>query len=600
MQMDNSNNTKFRPIGIGTEVFHKLIEEHKYYVDKTLLLRTVFQENGAEVLLITRPRRFGKTLTLSTFRDFLSLDHTSPGDISRQEKWFQETAIYSDRDFCQNYMGRFPVVSLSLKSVSFDNFSDAYNELAAVITSLAEEFSYLEDSPELNRSDRLTLNRLLDHEQLRDPSDKTALTRSLLSLTNLLYRHHQSNPVLLIDEYDVPIAKAARFGYYNDMIRVVRPLLANALKGNTNMKKAVITGCLPGPAESIFTELSNFQNCSLLDDGNSALFQGIGFTEEETRRLLACYDLEKHFAEVKRSYDGYNCGSTCMYCPWDVLSFCNDSYEKAQRGDDAFIKPGNYWLNTSSNDAIEEFMEHIESKDAEKMQVLLDGGSITAEVREALCYGNLRKHSTDDFWTLLLYTGYLTFDPKYHSSTSNENKLFIPNAEIRSCFEAKILDFFRSNHLMTEHTRELVKSLFAGDADRAQQNLQSLLAKYVSIRDFTSKAPKENYYHGFLNGLLINWAAEIHEQSSNLESGDGYIDLIASSSQNSGIIIILELKQTDSLQSDKMQIARKAIKQIMDRKYADPYIHREDITGVYAWGICFHRKSCSLAVEKLK
>ena len=588
-----------KPINVGAEIFHELIESGSYYVDKTGFIKTVFGDNTSKVMLITRPRRFGKTLTMSTFHDFLSLDPENPGDLSRQQKWFANTKIFEDKEFCTEYMGKFPVVFITLKSVFGKNFTEAYRQLGSVVYKMFCEFDYLADSAKLKTDAINDFKRFKNEVSLCDPENQNAVKNSLERLCYWLSIHHGVKPILLIDEYDVPIDKAAHNNYYLDMVDVISSFLGNALKTNPYLGRAVLTGCLRAAKESIFTGLNNFKICSILDTGKGDISRGIGFTQEETQEVLSYYGLADFYEEVRKNYDGYFFGKASMYCPWDVMSFCDDNYmQKDEPG--SLIQPGNYWINTSGNDVIEEFMGFIAPEDVDMMQELLDGAAIEVDVREALCYGDLQRHDINDFWTLLLYTGYLTFDPKYHSSTSNENKLFIPNAEIRSCFEAKILDFFRSNHLMTEHTRELVKSLFAGDADRAQQNLQSLLAKYVSIRDFTSKAPKENYYHGFLNGLLINGAAEIHEQSSNLESGDGYIDLIASSSQNSGIIIILELKQTDSRQSDKMQIARKAIKQIMDRKYADPYIYREDITGVYAWGICFHRKRCSLAVEKLK
>ncbi len=302
-----------KQIGVGTEVFHKLIEENKYYVDKTALIRTVFLENGADVLLITRPRRFGKTLTMSTFYDFLALNPENPGDVSRQENWFRDTEIFSDREFCRNYMGKFPVIFLTLKSVAFDNFNDSYNELAEVVFSLANSFSYLKTSSELNDQEIEHFKRLLDCNQLQDQSNKSALTRSLRTLTDLLYKHHKIKPVLLIDEYDVPIAKAAHYGYYREMVNVIAPFLSAGLKGNTNMKRAVVTGCLRAAKESIFTGLNNFKNCSVLDIGKKAISRGIGFTEEETNAALSYYGLDKYRDEVKKNYDGYNFGTQHMY-----------------------------------------------------------------------------------------------------------------------------------------------------------------------------------------------------------------------------------------------------------------------------------------------
>ena len=587
-----------KPIGVGTEVFHKLIEENKYYVDKTSLLRTVFKDLGADVLLITRPRRFGKTLTMSTFHDFLALDPSNPGDTSRQENWFRNTEIFADREFCNEFMGRFPVIFLTLKSIAFNNFNDSYSELARVINSLAMNFSYLKSSPELDNDELKIFYKLLDLDFLNDPANKSLLTGSLVTLTNLLYRHHKICPVLLIDEYDVPVAKAAHFGYYREMINVVGQLLANGLKGNTSMKKAVLTGCLRAAKESIFTGLNNFQNCTILNSGNDRMSAGFGFTEEETNAMLSYYGLQDYAKEVKNNYDGYNFGDLHMYCPWDVVSFCAENHEKIRKPDSNIIAD-NYWINTSGNDAIEEFMGYIDATDIEKMQDLMDGKQITAIVKESLCYGDLQNHDLNDFWTLLLYTGYLTFDPKYRSAIKKEVKAYIPNEEIRECFETKIMDFFSNSPVMKNHTKGLMTSLFNGEADKVQEHLNGLLKKYVSIRDFATKAPKENYYHGFMNGLLINSVSYSQELKSNVESGNGYIDLVVLSASNDSVII-LELKKTDNPFDNRKKIAREAVQQIIDTGYAEAYMDNETICSVYAYGLCFCKKTCSVAVQKLK
>ena len=588
-----------KSIGIGAELFHELIESNSYYVDKTPFIRTVFKDNTSKVMLITRPRRFGKTLTMSTFYDFLSLNIENPGDVSLQEKWFKDTKIFEDREFCNEFMGRFPVIFLTLKSVAFDNFNDSYCELARVISSLAMNFSYLRYSSELETEEKESFQNLLTFKHLRDISNISDLTGSLVTLTNLLYRHHKISPVLLIDEYDVPVAKAAHFGYYREMINVVGQLLANGLKGNTNMKKAVLTGCLRAAKESIFTGLNNLQICSILDPGKKDISQGIGFTREETQEVLSYYGFTDYYDEVKNNYDGYHFGTSHMYCPWDVMNFCNDNYEMLGENRN-LIQAGNYWINTSGNDVIEEFMGFIEPEDVDLMQDLLDGKSITAEVRAALCYGDLQNHDINDFWTLLLYTGYLTFDPTYRSSKKNEYRLYIPNEEIRDCFRDKILAFFKTNSVMKASTGELVKGLFEGDAEKVQDNLNTLLGKYVSIRDFATNAPKENYYHGFMNGLLVNGISLIEEQKSNFESGDGYIDLIIKSVRSIGTIVILELKQTSDENEDKVLIAQDAVEQIIQKKYAAPYIKRNDIKAVLTYGICFCKKECAVVEKKLK
>ena len=587
-----------KQIGVGTEVFHKLIEENKYYVDKTALIRTVFLENGADVLLITRPRRFGKTLTMSTFYDFLALNPENPGDVSRQENWFRDTEIFSDREFCRDYMGKFPVIFLTLKSVASSNFNDSYNQLAHVVWLLARNFSYLKSSSALDDEDRESFNNLLSIGHLKERSDKTDLTNALLTLTNLLYKHHKIEPVLLIDEYDVPIAKAARYGYYRDMVDVIAPFLSAGLKGNTNMKTAVLTGCLRAAKESIFTGLNNLLVCSILDPGKKDISQGIGFTREEVQEVLTYYGLSDYYEEVRNNYDGYHFGTSHMYCPWDVMNFCHGNY-KAVGKENKNITAGNYWINTSGNDVIEEFMGFIEPEDVDLMQDLLDGKSITAEVRTSLCYGDLQNHDINDFWTLLLYTGYLTFEPQSHNPESDEYNLYIPNEEIRKCFKSRILNYFKNNSVMKNHTGELVKGMFEGDAEKVQDNLNTLLGKYVSIRDFATNAPKENYYHGFMNGLLINGTSFIEEHKSNFESGDGYVDIIIAS-KNSDAVAILELKQTDKPFGARLIAAQKAVEQITEKGYAAVYMNDPLVRNVYAYGICFHKKVCSVVVKKMK
>jgi len=281
-----------------------------------------------------------------------------------------------------------------------------------------------------------------------------------------------------------------------------------------------------------------------------------------------------------------------------VMSFCKENYEKVGRNDNE-ITAGNYWINTSGNDIIEEFMGFIGSEDIKKMQSLMDGESIEVEVRETLCYGDLKNHDINDFWTLLLYTGYLTFNPQYRSPEKGKYRLYIPNEEIKECFKSKILNFYKNNTVMKNRTDDLIKGLFTGDAELVENSLSGLLAKYVSIRDFSTRAPKENYYQGFMNGLLINGTSYIEEHKSNVESGDGYVDIIAAS-VNSDTVAVLELKQTDRPFGARLIAAQKAVEQIIEKDYASVYISDPLVRNVYAYGICFHNKSCSVVVKKLK
>ena len=587
-----------KSIGIGAELFHKLIENDCYYVDKTPFIRTVFKENKADVMLITRPRRFGKTLTMSTFYDFLSLNIENPGDVSFQENWFKDTKIFEDKEFCREYMGKYPVIFITLKQIEGKDFISAYGRFASAIYDMYTQFRYLADSDKLSSDEIEEYKLYLDKFYLREPKNNDAVKDSLSTLLKLLNKHHGIKPILLIDEYDVPIAKAAHNGYYREMIDIISPFLSKALKTNVYLGRAVLTGCLRAAKESIFTGLNNLLICSILDSGDDDISQGIGFTREESEEVLAYYGLSDYYEEARNNYDGYHFGTTHMYCPWDVMNFCNDNFRKLRK-DRNLIQAGNYWINTSGNDVIEKFMGFIEPEDVDMMQDLLDGKSITAEVRTTLCYGDLQNHDINDFWTLLLYTGYLTFEPQSHNPENDEYSLFIPNEEIRKCFKSKILNFFKTNSVMKASTGELVKGLFEGDAEKVQDNLNTLLGKYVSIRDFSVNAPKENYYHGFMNGLLVNGTSFIEEHKSNFESGDGYVDIIIAS-KNSDTVAILELKQTDKPFGARLIAAQKAVEQITEKGYATVYMNDPLVRNVYAYGICFHKKSCSVVVKKMK
>jgi hypothetical protein len=587
-----------KPIGIGAELFHELIESNSYYVDKTPFIKTIFEENTSKVMLITRPGRFGKTLTMSTFYDFLALDLENPDDVSRQEKWFKDTKIFEDKEFCAKYMGKFPVIFVSFKTIVHQNFNDAYNQFATLIYKLALQFEYLAASKKLSDKQKEQYANLVNYEKLVDRTDKSFLTGSLQTLSCLLKAHHKVSPMLLIDEYDVPIAKAAYHGYYEEMINLISPFYNDTLKTNPYLGRAVLTGCLRVAKESIFTGLNNLQICSVLDTGTKDISKGIGFTKEETQEVLSYYGLNDYYDEVRNNYDGYYFGTNHMYCPWDVMSFCRANYEKLNENRN-LIKADNYWINTSGNDVIEEFMGFIRSEDVDKMQDLLDGKSITTEVRTSLCYGDLKNHNVNDFWTLLLYTGYLTFDSQYRSATKNEYRLYIPNEEIKDCFKSKIMDFFKTNPEMRNSTGDLVKGLFEGNAEEVETKLNALLMKYVSIRDFATNAPKENYYHGFINGLLASGTSYMEEHKSNTESGDGYADIIAAS-KSSDSVAVLELKQTDRPFGARVVSAGRALEQILEKRYADVFIDDPSVKNIYAYGICFYKKICSVQVKKLK
>ena len=608
-----------KEISVGRESFAKFIENDNYFIDKTLFIKEVFKKDQSDVLLITRPRRFGKTLTMSTFYEFLRINPSNPDnpeDTSYQQKLFKDTQIYQDQEFCQENMGKYPVIFITFKDVTGDTYELAYKQLAEVIYSeIRGKFKYLLSSNNLDDVEKRKLLKLGDdiyysqglyktdlssnkYDCKDEPAEiQSSLQGSLRFLSECLSKHHGMNPILLIDEYDVPISKAAHLGYYERMIPLISSLLSQALKTNPYLGKAVLTGCLRAAKESIFTGLNLLKVYSILDDGHPEISKGIGFTKEETKQVLSYYKLDKYFDMVTNYYDGYRFGEEPMYCPWDVMNFCSDNYLKVDRAI-ARIKPGNYWINTSGNAVIEEYMGYIAPEHIDQMQTLVDGGSIATVIREALCYGDLKNHNIDDFWTLLLYTGYLTINPKYISTKKNEYELRIPNLEVQECFKEKIQDFFTKNPLMQNYTTDLVKGLFNGDEQSVEKNINNLLKKYVSLNDLSTRSPKENFYQGLMIGALANASVEIDEMQSNMESGDGYADLKLSA--RDGTMVVIELKQNSDKKASRTISAEKAIKQIIDKRYVASEIENPDIKKIYAFGICFYRKECSVVTKQLK
>ena len=609
-----------KEVDIGNESFADMINNDSYYVDKTSFIKSVFKKGVGKVMLITRPRRFGKTLTMNTFYEFLRLNPKDPNnseDTSYQESLFKNTKIYEDKEFCQEHMGKFPIIFITLKDVAGDTYELAYAQLAKVINSLiSNNFMYLLSSNNLDKNKKLTLLKLADYnyfskgwfrksideeydERNVDPIETTRenLQNSLLFLSECLSIHHGVKPIILIDEYDVPISKAAHYGYYDKIIPLISVFLSQILKSNSFLGKAVLTGCLRAAKESIFTGINNLFVNSVLDD-SSSLSTGIGFTKEETLEVLTYYKLDQYRDLVTENYDGYYFGREHMYCPWNVMNFCSKNYRNVGEYEDEIVA-ANYWINTSGNDVIEEYMGYITSENIDQMQTLVNMEPITTLIRPSLCYGDLHSHNIQDFWTLLLYTGYLTFNPKYKGEKKNEYQLRIPNQEIKDCFDEKINQFYANDKDYRENCVKLAKGLFNGDSAAVEENINKLAGKYVSIRDFTTKAAKENYYHGFLNGVLADSSSLIEQQESNFESGNGYIDILLKSRINKALAII-ELKQNNNEKQSKVLKAEEAIEQIKGNNYAGEFLSNPDISDIYIYGICFYQKECTVVVEKLK
>ena len=581
-------------IAAGTDDYSKVIYDKCYFVDKTSLIKDVFAQNKSEVLLISRPRRFGKTLTMSMFYHFLSINHNKPEDLSSHVELFKDTKIFADQEFCQQYMGHYPVIFLSLKSVEGINFETAYQKLAEVIYGLVDsQFRFLLQSNELSDGNKRDLQYLLDLDNLEKVSSSVKLQFSLQKLTQFLYQHYGKKAIVLIDEYDVPLAKASVRGYYNQMVDVIRGMLGNVLKTNTYLKKAVLTGCLRVSKESIFTGLNNI-SVNTVFSRDVELATGVGFTKDETIDMLDYYGLSSFNNIVKEWYDGYNLANHEMFCAWDVVKFCAEAIRLENCQD---MLPQNYWINTSSNDLIYQFLGYLTKQDAVDMQTLVDGGTISKKIRETLNYEDLKQHESDDFWSMLLYTGYLTVAG--HSNfdvASSELNLRIPNKSIRNCFKEKIQDYFTKAPTQVQKAARILECIFNADPKQLRLAINDALAKFISFRDVSTSAPKEYYYHGFLNGVFSTQTEHLMNYVSNPEAGNGYADIIFLS-KDSLLGVVLELKYTAD-GNELVPTAKVALKQIEEKRYVEVFKKNGITEKVHAFGISFNHKSCFAAFKE--
>ena len=583
-------------IAVGTDDYSKIIDNKGYFVDKTSLIKDVFAQNKSEVLLISRPRRFGKTLTMSMFYHFLAINHDNPNDLTRQQELFKDTQIYQDREFCQQYMGHYPVIFLSLKSVESINFETAYQKLAEIIYGLVDsQFRFLLQSNKLSDGNKRDLQYLLDLDNLEKVSSSVKLQFSLQKLTQFLYQHYGKKAIVLIDEYDVPLAKASVHGYYAQMVDVIRGMLGNTLKTNSYLKKGVLTGCLRVAKESIFTGLNNI-NVNTVFSRDEALSTGIGFTTDETNMMLDYYGLSSFNNIVKEWYGGYNFANHEMFCAWDVVNFCAEAIRLENCQD---MTPQNYWVNTSSNDLINKFLGFLTEKDAQDMQTLVDGGTVSKKIRETLNHEDLKEHRSDDFWSMLLYTGFLTVvKPSDFDVASSELNFRIPNKSIRNCFKEKIQDYFTKAPTQVQKATKILQSIFNADAEQLRVDIEDALAKFISVRDFSTKAPKEYYYHGFLNSVFSTQCEHLRNYASNQEAGNGYSD-ITFLSKDSLLGVVLELKYTDD-ENELIPTAKAALKQIDEKHYIEAFKKNGFTEKVYALGLSFSKKSCAVSFKEFK
>ena len=551
-----------KKLPIGIENFEKLRQYDFYYVDKTGLIKELLQ-NWGEVNLFTRPRRFGKSLNMSMLKYFF--------EIGSDPALFEGMEISKEKQLCEEYMGKFPVISISLKGINAGCYETARAMAVKTINEEASRFQYLLDDECLTPDEKETFSMLLKRNM-----DDAALFGSLRDLSRLLQKHHGRKVVLLIDEYDVPLAKAFEQGYYDQMIVLIRNMFEQGLKTNGNLFMAVLTGCMRVSKESIFTGLNNLRVLSIADVEFEEHF---GFTDWEVRELLDYYEMNEHYEQIREWYDGYRFGSIDVYCPWDVICCCGKirSNPKAQ--------PENYWCNTSSNDAVRRFIE-MADVGATKMEIekLVAGEEITKEIRQELTYQDM--YSTiENLWSLLFTTGYLT---QRGEPEGRQFHLVIPNKEIHEIFEMQIVDLFKENVKKDGETLDrFCEALKNGETDSVQRQFQAYLRKTISIRDtFVKKKMKENFYHGILLGILgfkASWNV-----FSNRETGDGYSDLLITI-PDEAIGIVIEMKYADDGNLDAA--CKKALEQIEGNHYEEE-LYDEGMDEILKYGIACYKKRC--------
>ena len=609
---------KFLPLPYGYNSYEEIRNDNCYFVDKTSYLKNVLDGSG-KVLLFTRPRRFGKTVFMSTLNSFLKINKENPTDTSEQLRLFERTQILKDTVFCEKYMGKYPVIFITLKSVDGDNFEDAYKMFAIAVSKVASEYKYLLESSKLDAEDKDKLKRITDESFLMKLENSAILKTSLNTLSELLYKEYGKLPVLLIDEYDVPLAKASYHDLQNSVLyKDVKGFIADyhkkmvtllsgflgILKDENTLTKTVMTGCLKVAKNSIFTGVNNLyvNTVTATEKDYTGL---IGFTKDETNRFLDDYDLSEYSSLVKDNYDGYRFFDKEMFCPWDVVNFINESHKKKLNGLTDSINAGNYWIGTTSSSSIYEYLGYLTDKDTQKMQDLIDGKSVSFSLNDSMNYDNLSEHNPDDFWSLLLHTGYLTVDwdkttEELKKANTSSKNIFarIPNQEILGCFIQNIKNKFSSSLKKDNLALNIATALLDGNDAFVQEKLRTLLRSFVSIRDNATKAPHENYYHGFLNGVFTNCKDNLGEYHSNSESGNGYPDILFKDTDFTRVAII-EIKSAP-LGSDFVTISENALSQIEEKNYAEPMMTNRTVSSIYAYGICFAGKTCAVAVKKLK
>ena len=560
-------------IPVGISDFERIRELNYYYVDKTGLIKTLLQGEMDQVTLITRPRRFGKTMAMNMLNSFL--------DIRKDSRHlFKGLEISDEVEICEKWMNQYPTLFLSFKDVDGTTFENAFNFLKFIISEACKQHVYLLDSDEIDEGDKLVFQKLKTCS-----ASMMEIQSCILRITNMLKSYYKKPVILLIDEYDVPIAKASSNGYYKEMLEIMKGLLSTALKDNSSLKFAVITGCLKIAKESIFTGTNNFVSDTISSTRYNEYY---GFTQQDVDKLLADAEIEEKAELIKEWYDGYRFGKADVYCPWDVLNYCRDLLKDEQ------AQPKNYWLNTSGNDVIEHFIDSVNGQQTLtkiELERLISGEIVQKEINEFITYKELY-NTSENLWSTLFMTGYLTQRGK---ADGNRYNLVIPNREVRNIITEHILVKFRQDIKKDgQMVQRFCQALANGQAQQVEQIFATYMSKTVSVRDtFVRKAIRENFYHGILLGILSfkdGWTV-----TSNRESGNGFSDILIQI-DDSDIGIVIEVKYTEegkSMESD----CKAALKQIDEKNYTET-LYQAGVKRILKYGIACQIKDCKVMLEE--
>ena len=557
---------------VGIDNFEKIRRNNFYYIDKTKLVEQALH-NWSEVTLFTRPRRFGKTLGMSMLRSFF--------EIGTDKSLFDGLYISQNKSLCDEHMGKYPVIFISLKDVEGLSYDEAFQVFSRIIGNEISKFSFLAESDKLTVLEKEQFKGLLHIEKGKFIFDKDTFTASLKLLSQLLYKHYGQKVVILIDEYDVPLDKAYQNGYYHEMVSLIRGLFGQALKTNDYLQFAILTGCLRISKESIFTGLNNFKVLSIMDTRFDEQF---GFTDSEVEELLAAYNLDSHFTEIKEWYDGYHFGNADVYCPWDVIN-----YVDLLRFDPT-AKPQDFWSNSSGNALVRSFIDKADVQTKDEIERLIAGEYIEKEISQELTYDEIDK-SIANLWSVLFTTGYLT---KQGVTDDGKVRLSIPNREIKKLFIKKIREWFSDTTANDGKTLEQFCNAFVEkDTEKIEQLFGDYLWNTISIRDTAvAKDKKENFYHGILLGLLGYKASWLIK--SNTESGTGYSDILVEVPNNrTGIVI--ELKYAEN--GDMDAACDEALNQIEEKSYVDK-LKQDGMRNFIKYGIACFKKDCKVVVNE--